>query len=159
MKIKSLEKDVYFEKWKTPLADLGILNFELSGMLQTDGHTHFFFVLRDGTKRKKRTIHVMTIGRGWPLQLIEEGYAYNCLRRYLAPDPSIEKKVLDRKANSSSTWKLWGTSFIHELDRGKALSFGMGIPREEIFAYLIQTPDDWIEIVSPPPRSGNYLKI
>lgn len=152
MKKKSREKDAYYEKWKTPVGNARWLF--LSGVLQTAGHTHFFFAIYDGEKnsrKKKQDIHVLTIGRAWPYRLIEEGYA-SCIGRYLYPDSSRDKDVPDRDFASFCTWKLWGTSFIQELDLKKGLSIYMGRSRKKIVSYLVQTQDEWIEFVSGPPH-------
>ncbi len=152
MKIKSVEKDVYFEKWKTPLGNARRIG--LSGILQTAGHTHFFFTVDDDVKnlkKKKWDIHVLTIGQSWPFRVIEEGYA-KCVGRYFHQDPSQGKKVSATSIIGHNTWKLWGTNFIQELDLGKGLSIYMDIPRRDIVGYLVQARNEWIEFVSGPPR-------
>jgi hypothetical protein len=152
MKIKSREKDVFLEKWKTPVGQAETL--WLSAVFQSVSHTHFFFSIARHFERlkKKRDVHVMTIGRYWPYRLIEEEYARSCIGRYFHPHPSEEKHLSDFPIAQSRTWKIWGTSFIHELDRGKALSDYKEERDKNIFEYFILTEGEWIEFVSPVPR-------
>lgn len=152
MKIKSREKDAFYEKWKTPVGHAETL--WLNAVFQSASRIHFFFsVARHFVRlKKKRDVHVMTIGRNWPYRLIEEEYAFSCLRHYISPHPSWSKENPDRRIPRSRTFKIWGTSFIHELDRGKALSDYKEERDKNIFEYFILTEDEWIEFVSPPPR-------
>ena len=152
MKFKSAEKDVFFEKWKTPLS--GAQNLWLDAVFQTISHTHFFFSISPHFEKVKNRhdVHVMTIGRNWPYRLIEEAYAYKCLGKYFAYDPSNPKKKSTRRSGPQRTWKLWGTSFIKELDEGKALSDYEQERDKNIFECMIVTQDEWIEFVSGPPR-------
>lgn len=151
MKIKSREKGVLMERWRTPVANAQHL--WLRGLLQTASHAHFFFstTRHFETLKKRCDIHVMTIGRTWPYRLVEEEYAYSCIGRYFHPHYS-EKKRMSRPISLSNTWKLWGTDFIKDLDHGRALSDYKEVQHNNIFEYLIQTEDEWIEFISGPPR-------
>lgn len=152
MKIRSTEKNVYFEMWKTPVS--GVRTLMLDAVIQTVSYTHFFFSIGDGVKnfkKKKWDFHVMTFGRGWPYRVMDEEYAYKCLGKYLVSAKNPEKKI-SPGPNPYGTWKLWGTSFINELDEGWALS-GYKKPRDKnVFEYVIITQDEWIEFVSGPQR-------
>ena len=93
----------------------------------------------------------MTIGRGWPYRVMDEAYAYKCLGKYIVSAKEPKKKI-SPGPKPYRTWKLWGTSFIKELDEGWELS-GYQKPRDKnVFEYLIVTRDEWIEFVSGPPR-------
>jgi hypothetical protein len=93
----------------------------------------------------------MTIGRTWPYRLIEEEYAYTCIGKYFRDDPQKPKRK-SRKRPPQNTWKLWGTSFINELDEGKALSDYKEERDKNVFEYFVRTQDEWIEFVSGVPR-------
>lgn len=149
MKIRSEEKDVYFERLRTPLTGASILT--LKGVLQAGNYVHFFFEIwkEKYWRTKKRDIHVMTIGAGWPYRLIEEEYAYACLGKYFERHGGDLSKKRNRKPQR--TWKLWGTSFIKELDEGRALSNYESIPNKNIVEYLVITEDEWIEWVECTP--------
>jgi hypothetical protein len=152
MKIKSVVKGVYFENWKTPIE--GVQYLWLSAVLQTASHAHFFFSEGDalrGRKRRER-IYVMTIGRNWPYRIIEEGFAHACIGKYFRDDPQRPRRKSKGHSKTQRTWKLWGTSFIRELDEGKVLSDYKKTRDKNIFEYLIATMDERIEFVSGPPR-------
>lgn len=152
MKIKSREKDAFLERWKTPVSDAYLL--WLSAVLQTASQVHFFFAIGLPSKKikKKHDVHVMTISRYWPYRVIEEEYAHSCIGRYFHTHPSEKKYPPGFPIGQSRTWKIWGTSFIQELDRGKALSDYKEERDKNIFEYLILTEGEWIEFVSGPPR-------
>jgi hypothetical protein len=149
MKIRSREKDVYIENWTTPVSHAEDLS--LSAVLQTASRIHFLFfpVFKGERPKKKRDIYVMTTCRGWPYRVIDEEYAHSGVGRYFHPHPSEKKHLADRPLAKSRTWKIWGTSFIQELDRGKALSNYEEKRDKNIFEYFVLTDCEWIELASP----------
>lgn len=154
MKEKSQQKGAYAERWRTPIS--GARWLDLEAIFQSVLHTHFFFFATDkkffapneakGFTRARRDIHVLTINREAPYRVTEEGYGYTRMTKYLPP---IGK---GRRRKAANTWKLWGTSFLKDLDEGRALS-GYGKKRnKKIYEYLIVTGDEWIEFVSGDPK-------
>ena len=126
----------------------------VGGFIANDHTRPFFFTVgfNAGRFKKKKRIYVMTIGRTWPYRLIEEEYAYSCIGKYFRGVPRKPKKKSKKRSTTQTTWKLWGTNFIKELDQGKALSDYQKERDQSIFEYLIQTEDEWIEFVSGIPR-------
>lgn len=153
MKEKSQQKGAYAERWKTPVSSTWSLYLE--AVLQTVSHTHFFFFKDDekfpkaskvkNFENKRRDIHVLTIGRNLPYRLTEEGYAHPCITKYLPMGRRKRRKPF-------RTWRLWGTSFIKELDEGYALSGYANKRNENLSEYLIITGDEWIEFIAGIPR-------
>lgn len=146
MKIQSRDyPDAYYERWKTPISEINYPYILLSGMLQTCRESHFFFEAY-GSKK----IYVMSVINSYPYRVMDEGIASTCIMKYFNRDYPI-KKSRGRPRKRSSTWKLWGTGFIQELDENNELS-GLGDPKNKnICQYLIQTCSKWIEIVDCEP--------
>ena len=141
--------NVYSERWKTPVSDIEYINLGLSGVLQTITQTHFFL---NSYYEIDKKIHVATIPRTYPYRLIEEEFAVTCISKYFIKKDSngAHQKKMGRSPKPSSTWKLWGTSFIQELDEGhSALSRNKN--KKDICEYLIITSNEWIEIVDCEP--------
>jgi hypothetical protein len=142
MKIKSeFVKGVYYERWKTPI----MYNEQLwlTGILQTINQTHMFFGLNTDAPKN---IHVMTFERFCPYRLTEEYLAYHCIGKYFR-----KKKPHNKRIKKCSTWKLWNTSFILDLETANALSDYAKKRDKNIFEYLISTQDEDIEIISFQP--------
>lgn len=138
-------KGVYFERWGTPISHGQSLS--LWGVLVDHTLTHFYF-----TVDEEKDCHVMTIDRLWPYRMIEEQYAHKCLGKYFRVNPKGKKKPRPQFPRYFKTWKMWGTSFIKELDEGYALSGYNKVRNKNHVAYLIETKDVWIEIVSGVPE-------
>ncbi|MDD4974592.1 MAG: hypothetical protein PHY93_09600 [Bacteriovorax sp.] len=140
MKEKSdFVKGVLRERWKTPIMhnDQLWLHF----ILQTITGIHFFFTLD-----QEEEIHIMTIDSGTPYRFTDESLGYHCIGRYFRT-----KKPFNSKIKRCSTWKLWNTSFILDLETGNALS-GYAKKRDKnYFEYLISSQDEYIEFVTPTP--------
>lgn len=142
MKIKSeFMKGVYYERWKTPVMHNEQL--WLSGTLQTADKTHMFFSLNTDIPKD---IHVMTFERFSSYRITEEYLAYHSIGRYLR-----SKKPHNKKIRKCSTWKLWNTSFILDMEIANALSDYAKKRDKNIFEYLISTQDENIEIISKHP--------
>jgi hypothetical protein len=142
MKIKSeFVKGVYYERWKTPIMHNEQL--WLAGTLQTTDKTHMFFSINTDIPKD---IHVMTFERFSPYRMTEEYLAYHCIGRYFR-----SKKQQNKKIRKCSTWKLWNTSFILDMEIANALSDYAKKRDKNIFEYLISTQDEDIEIISKSP--------
>ena len=136
-------KDVFYEKWQTPISRGQ--NVPLWGVLQTLTHVHFFFTIDS-----KKNCHVMTIDRIWPYRVIEEGYA-SCIDKYFRESTRQKKKIKRRSTGIFRTWKLWGASFVKEIDEGFALSNYKMVHDENQFSYLVVAQDEKIEFISTKP--------
>lgn len=138
MKKKSeLVKEVIYEKWKTPIMHNNQLWLHFA--LQTMSGIHFFFSLDD----KKKEIHIMTIKRGSSYRLTEESLGYHCIGKYFK-----SKNLFSNRVKKCSTWKLWNTSFVLDMETENALS-GYGKKRnKKYFEYLISAQDEDIEFIS-----------
>ena len=141
MKIKSRIKNVYFEKWHTPIGRCQSL--WLSATLQTIDSVYFFFRLESDVAKD---IHVMSFSRRHPYRMTDEDLAYGSIGKYLAP--LHPKKERDSKFHH--TYKLWGTNLIEDLDQFKVLSDYKKKRDKNIFEYLIITQDEWIEFILYP---------
>lgn len=139
MKIESAYGDeVCFEYWDTPV----MYNDQLwlLAELRTMNDIHFFLKLNSISPDD---IHVLSISSGWPLRITDETYAYNCIGKYLK-----QKVPPQEEERHSSTYKIWNTSFIKDIEENNALS-GYALERNKnIFEYLIITQDEYIEFIS-----------
>lgn len=143
MKIKSKLNDVYFEPWQTPV--ISAENLWCHGVLHTNWYTHFCVSIN-----AEKDIHVISIDHRSPYRIVDEDHQ-SYLEKYFASDLSPEERKL-HIPKLCRTWKIWGTTFIHEMDEGRFLS-GLGKEHDkEIFQYLMFTQDEWIEFISDPPR-------
>ncbi|OFZ45969.1 MAG: hypothetical protein A2381_00220 [Bdellovibrionales bacterium RIFOXYB1_FULL_37_110] len=142
MKVESAYgNEVYVEDWNTPvmhsdqlwlLAELRILN-----------DVHFFFKLNSDSPDD---IYVITVSSFCPLRITDEAYAYTCIGKY------VDRKVpREKNEKTSSTYKLWNTSFIKDVDENHALSNYAPERNKNIFQYLIVTQNEWIEFISLDP--------
>lgn len=152
MKIKSAVKGVFLEKWKTPVT--GVPRLFLDSILYTIQNTHFFYTVwkpyeNYKTARKKRDVHVLTIGRRWPFQVIEEEYEYACIGRYFKLHRSEKRRNLKTNGNYTKAWKLWGTNFLNELDMGRALSHYEKKRDKNVFQYYINSNDESLGFYCP----------
>ena len=57
----------------------------------------------------------------------------------------------EKNEKTSSTYKLWNTSFIKDVDENHALSNYAPERNKNIFQYLIVTQNEWIEFISLDP--------
>ncbi len=148
MKEKSeFVKGVVRERWKTPVMHNDQL--WLLYTLQVTTKIHFFFQLND----KIKEIHVMTIGNGTPYRVTDESLGYHCIGRYFRT-----KKPFISKIKKCSSWKLWNTSFILDMETGNALS-GYAKKRDKnYFEYLISSEDEYIEFITPIPPEWELRK-
>lgn len=138
MKIKSdFVKGVLREKWKTPI--MHNKQLWLQFILQTITGIHFFFTLDD----KKSEIHIMTIKSGSSYRVTEESLGYHCIGKYFRT-----KKPLSKKVKICSSWKLWNTSFILDMETANALSGYAKRRDKNRFEYLIASQDEYIEFIS-----------
>ena len=138
MKKKSeFVKGVVYEKWKTPIMHNNQL--WLHFVLQTITDLHFFFSLND----KKKEIHIMTIDSARAYRVTEEGLGYHCIGKYFK-----SKKPISNRVKKCSTWKLWNTSFILDMETANALSGYAKKRNKKYFEYLISTQDEDIEFIS-----------
>ena len=142
MKIKSKYKNVYFEHWDSPVKGTNILVFE--GILTTPWLTHICVSCYQNSD-----IHVLTIHATDPYRVLDEDHS--CFyRKYF--DSGLSKNELKKNhPDPCRTWKIWGTTFIQELDEGYYLSDFKSEHDENIFQYLIFTQDQWIEFICPNP--------
>lgn len=149
MKIESAYgNDVWLEYWETP-----VMHYEqlwLLAELRIMNEIHFFFKLNSNSPDD---IHVMTISFRCPLRITDETYAYNCIGKYL-------KRKIPREQGEKwiSSFRLWNTSFIEDIEENNALS-DYALQRDRnIFQYLIITEDEWIEFISLDPPEWNFHK-
>ena len=149
MKIESsYGSDVCFEYWDTPvmyneqlwlLAELRIMN-----------NIHLFFKLNSDSPDD---IYVTTISSRCPFRATDETYAYNCIGKYLK-----RKVPKDKSEKKCSTYKIWNTSFIEDIEENNALSDYVLQRDKNIFQYLIVTEDEYIEFISLDPLEWNFHK-
>lgn len=141
MRIESAyENEVCFEVWETPV----IHNEQLwlIAELRIQGDIHFFFHLNSNSP----DIHVATISFRSPLRITDEDFADYCIEKYLK-----RKAPTKPSGKRPSTFKLWNTNFIKEIDENKALSDFAPERDKNIFQYLIVTQEEYIEFISEPP--------
>jgi hypothetical protein len=145
MKFKSsYDKEVYFEKWQTPMTNRG--NIWLNHQFLTNRYIYFFFRLYPDPLKK---IYVMKILRYSPLRITEECNAVGFISKYFR----ISKKRSNSadsniKETLSRTWKIWNTQYIKEIDSNYALSGFTKKRNKKIFQYLIVTQEEWLEFIS-----------
>jgi hypothetical protein len=145
MKIKSTYgKDVYFEKWQTPMTEGE--NIWLIHQFMRNGGTYFFFNLYSDQFKK---IYVMKISRYSPFRITEECNAVGFISRYFSTKKNTPKSIYKNSNNHPiSTWKLWGSQYIKEIDYNYALSGYKKKHNKSLFEYIIQTQEVWIEFIS-----------
>jgi hypothetical protein len=149
MKKKSeLYPEVLYELWKTPVMDNPDYDLTVKCVLQAGDQVHFFLCYR---KMEEKEMHVLSIPRGYPYRVMEEGYAYAGVGQYFRYKDSKKKRRSSGKYYS--TWKLWNTRFIRELnggEKGKGELSGYGqIKLDKIIHYVVSTGGDVIEFIAP----------
>lgn len=157
MKIKSkLKENVYFEKWETPLCRAR--HIWLVSFLQTGNRIHLFFSLED---KASSEIHVMTVSRLCPYRMTDQSHAIRLIANNLVPARIISSnRTKNKESFLFKTWKLWGTNFINEVNENSALSGYKNENDENIFQYLIQTQNEWIEFICAlNPKWGPQWKM
>lgn len=137
MKEKSdFVKGVIRERWKTPIMHNDQLWLQF--ILQTITGIHFFFTLD-----QEKAIHIMTIESGSSYRLTEESLGYHCIGKYFRT-----KKPLSKRVKKCSTWKLWNTSFILDMETANALSGYAKRRDKNRFEYQIASQDEYVEFIS-----------
>jgi hypothetical protein len=135
-KKSEIVKEVIYEKWKTPIMHNNQL--WLHFILQTITGIHFFFTLD-----QEKAVHIMTIDSARAYRVTEESLGYHCIGKYFK-----SKKPLSNRVKKCSTWKLWNTSFILDMETGNALSGYAKKRNKKYFEYLISAQDEDIEFIS-----------
>ena len=154
MKFKSKTgQGVYFEHWSTPLDQAQ--SIWLTSMVMSSNMVHLIFNLEKGSANVK---FVMSLGRGWPIRMTDEGYAVGCIGKYFEKEKTVPKLPKNCKSVQFKTWKLWGTKYIKEIDENHALSEYKQKKDTNIFQYLIITQDEWIEFICPGEPEWNIHK-
>jgi hypothetical protein len=150
-----MQKHTKVKFWPTPVSGVVYYNLRLEAILQTYERTLFFFRIAD-SNREKNKVHVMSVFRYSPYQIIEEQYAIEYFGKYIRLLPKKEWMRKEIK-HFPATWKIWNTNFINELDKYHALS-GYDKKRDKtICEYLIKTSDDWVSVISfEPPQWKVY---
>lgn len=139
--------DVYLEHWRTPI--MHNQQLWLQFVLHTGSTVHFFFSVND----KAESIHVMTINCGWPYRVVDESLGYHCIGKYFR----FKKEPL-KKVKICSTWKVWNTSFILDMESANALSGYAKKRNKDYFEYVIATQDEYIEFISLNPPSWEFYQ-
>jgi hypothetical protein len=133
--------EVYLEDWETPV--MHNKQLWLLTSLTTINDIYFFF---QKNSDDDVNIHVLTITGSSPLRFTDETYACNCIGKYLG-----RKTPRSKDEHWCSTFKLWNTSFIKEIEENNALS-GYKLERnKDIFQCLIVTDSEWIEFIPVGP--------
>lgn len=141
MKKQSLiNKQIYFDTWKTPIAHAVFLDLET--VFQTIGNVYFFFQARD--QKKISTFFYLKVDRLTPYKLTEECIAFGNIWKYVQ-----EKKTKSKvKRQHIRTYQLWNTPYVKELDANLVLSSYAKTRDKNISQYMIRTDDETIELVA-----------
>lgn len=143
-----LEKDVFYERWDTPVKMSEQLYFW--SVFKDSQFFHFFFERRSGEVKE---LYELTIDSGYAYRITEEGMGRWCIGDLFdskGPDDGV-------KNSDYRTYKFWNTPFAKDVYEGYALS-EKNMEPEKTFHYMIVSQDEYIEFFTLTPPKWTRLE-
>lgn len=142
-----LEKDVFYERWDTPVKTADQLY--LLAILNDDSYVHFFFERRCGETQER---YELSVNSREAYRVTEEGMGRSCIG-----DLFNSKGPNDGIKNSKyRTYKFWNTAFAKNVYEGYALSEKSMEPGKT-FHYMVVSQDEYIEFFTLTPPQWTRL--